>query len=61
MLEAMIQMNELLQLFKVSRGTIYEWIRGDFPKPIKIGHKNFWKRSEIEDYIAKQKKEDKNK
>ena len=58
MLEPMIQMNELLKLFKVSRGTIYEWIRGDFPKPIKIGHKNFWKRSEIEEYLAKMKKEE---
>ena len=56
MLEAMIQMNELLKLFKVSRGTVYEWMRGDFPKPIKIGHKNFWKRSEIEEYIERTKK-----
>ena len=56
-LEEMLQMEDLMKSFKVARTTIYEWMRKeDFPKPCKIGHKNFWKRSDIEEYIESQRK-----
>ena len=36
---------------------VYELLRYNlFPEPIRLKNKNFWKHSEIEDYIAKQKK-----
>ncbi len=56
---------EVIDIAEVSRITgyynlnkLYELLRYKlFPEPIKIGHKNFWKRSEIEKYLAKAKKE----
>ena len=53
----MLQMEELIKTFKVARTTIYEWMKKDnFPKPCKIGHKNFWKKSEIEAYLESTRK-----
>lgn len=56
-LDEMLQMEDLIKTFKVARTTIYEWMKNEkFPKPCKIGHKNFWKRSEIESYIESTRK-----
>jgi len=50
--EEMVEMKDVVKLFGVSRRTIYKWIENtNFPRPSKIGHKNFWKKSEIEAYI----------
>jgi prophage regulatory protein len=38
---------------KFSDTHIWRLIRaGDFPKPVKIGNRNHWVESEIDDYIA---------
>ena len=48
---------DLMKFFKVSRKTVDNWVRdGALPKPIKMGRRIFWKRSEIEAYIESQRK-----
>ena len=55
-LDEMLQMDDLIKSFKVARTTIYEWMRKeDFPKPSKIGGKNFWMKTDIEAYIESSK------
>jgi predicted DNA-binding transcriptional regulator AlpA len=57
-LDKMLQMKDLMEVFGVSRATIYEWVKKEgFPKSYKIGGKNFWKRSEIEAYLESTRKE----
>ena len=37
---------------KASDTTIWRWIRDrDFPKPVKIGNRNHWVETEIDQYI----------
>ena len=45
---------ELEELFKVSRATIYRWVNsGHFPKPIHLGANMVrWKVSDIEEWIV---------
>jgi prophage regulatory protein len=39
---------------KFSRAQLYRLVNaGNFPKPVKIGAKNFWIESEIDTYIEK--------
>ena len=55
--EEMVETKDIVKLFGVTRRTIFEWLKNtDFPRPSKIGHKNFWRKSEIEEYIEKNKK-----
>jgi predicted DNA-binding transcriptional regulator AlpA len=45
----------LQRMFGVSDMTIHRWRNNPrlaFPKPIKIGTKNYWRRAEIQDWIA---------
>jgi predicted DNA-binding transcriptional regulator AlpA len=53
---------EVIDIAKVSQITgynlnkLYELLRYNlFPEPLRVKNKNFWKRSEIENYIAKQR------
>ena len=57
-LEDMLSMNDLMQLFGVTRQAIHRWIknRPDFPKPSKIVGKLLWNKLEIEAYIKASKK-----
>lgn len=56
--EEYLSIQEVLDLVKMSQASVYEKMRYDrFPKAFKPESRAFWKRSEIEDYIAKQKKE----
>lgn len=55
--DKMVEMKDIVEFFGVARRTIYEWIKhANFPKPAKIGHKNFWKKSEIEAFIESKRK-----
>ncbi len=48
---------ELISKFKISKQTLYDWIKNNsFPKPFKIGRRIFWRKSEIEAYIEKMRK-----
>lgn len=41
----------------VARVTIYMWMRDrGFPKPIKVGSKNMWKLSEVEEFLARHRR-----
>jgi predicted DNA-binding transcriptional regulator AlpA len=56
-MERMLEIKDLMRIFNVSRVTIHVWIKNtNFPQPFKIGHKNFWKKSEIEEYIESKRK-----
>jgi predicted DNA-binding transcriptional regulator AlpA len=59
MIDEMLSQKDLSKIFQVSRGTIYLWIKEkpDFPKSIKIGRKLLWKKSEIAEYMEKNRKE----
>lgn len=42
-------------LLPVSRNTIFRWLREDkFPPPMKLGHRNAWRRSTIERWLEEQ-------
>lgn len=53
-----LNMKEMTKFLKVDRRTITRWIKDNpgFPKPMKIGRKLLWKRSEIEEYIESTRK-----
>jgi predicted DNA-binding transcriptional regulator AlpA len=56
-LEKMVEAKDVAKAFGVARQTIHVWLKTtDFPRPSKIGHKNFWKKSDIEEYIEKNRK-----
>ena len=38
--------------------TVWRWVRdGSFPRPIKVGSRNAWIESEVDDYISQQMKQ----
>jgi predicted DNA-binding transcriptional regulator AlpA len=48
----LIPVADVLALIPVSRGTLYNRMQEpDFPKPVKIGGRIFWKSEEIQAYI----------
>lgn len=48
----LIPIADVLALIPVSRGTLYNRMQEpDFPKPVKIGGRIFWKSEEIQAYI----------
>lgn len=46
--------NELAELFKVHRATVYRWVQfGDFPPPVKLGgNTSRWLRTDVERWIT---------
>ena len=53
-----VDINQVSQITGYNLNKVYELLRYNlFPKAVRVKNKNLWKRSEIEDYIAKQKKE----
>ncbi len=45
---------DIVQIFKVSRATLYRWCReGDFPQPLnfKKGRRQYWRAEQIDKYI----------
>lgn len=56
-LEKMVEARDIAKAFGVARQTIHVWLKTtDFPRPFKIGHKNFWNLSEIEAYKERKRK-----
>lgn len=55
----LLTINEVAQMFSVSRVTIWRWNKEvpDFPKAIKIGGSTRWRKSDLEKYIAKRAQE----
>ena len=52
----LISIADVLALIPVSRGTLYNRMaEPDFPRPVKIGGRVFWKSEEIESYIDSKK------
>jgi len=48
----LIPIADVLELIPVSRGTLYNRMQDpDFPRPVKIGGRIFWKDEEIRTYI----------
>ncbi|KAF2955839.1 helix-turn-helix domain-containing protein [Marinitoga sp. 38H-ov] len=46
--DELLTRNEVMELFKISAPTIYRWGKKGILKPIKIGKKVFYKKSDIE-------------
>lgn len=61
----LVEMNGVREIFaSISRGTVYSWMNEtspsyipSFPKPFKIGGKNYWKVKDIESFIASYEEE----
>ena len=52
----LISIADVLALIPVSRGTLYNRMaEPDFPKPVRIGGRVFWKSEEIDAYIESKK------
>lgn len=53
---SLLDMDDLLLVVKVSKSTVYKLMALDeFPRPIKIGDRSLWKRSDIDHWIENQK------
>lgn len=51
------RMRDLTQLLKVSKETIYKWIKKqDFPEPIKIGRASAWLSEDVHNWLKTRKK-----
>ncbi len=48
---------ELMKLLFISKNTLYVWLRNnpDFPRPFKIGRRNLWKQTEVDEYLEKER------
>ncbi|NOI67791.1 AlpA family transcriptional regulator [Vibrio sp. 99-8-1] len=48
-----IKLSEILELTKVSKVTVYRWIKnGNFPRPINFGGRSsVWLESEVNDWL----------
>ncbi len=52
----LIPITDVLALIPVSRGTLYNRMQEpDFPRPVKIGGRVFWKSEDIHAYIDSKK------
>jgi predicted DNA-binding transcriptional regulator AlpA len=52
----LISIADVLALIPISRGTLYNRMaEPDFPRPVKIGGRVFWKAEEIQAYIDSKK------
>jgi predicted DNA-binding transcriptional regulator AlpA len=48
----LITVSQILSLIPISRSTLYHRLKeDDFPKPIRIGRRIFWKEDDIHAYI----------
>ena len=51
------RMKDLTQLLKVSKETLYKWIKkGIFPPPIKMGKASAWFSEDIHNWLRNQKR-----
>jgi predicted DNA-binding transcriptional regulator AlpA len=57
-MEEHLKVQDLTEIFKVTRFTISTWMKEkpNFPKPFRAGRKLLWKRSEIEAYLESTRK-----
>ena len=50
----MYNLNEVCETLRLSKSTVRRmWERGDFPTPLRIGHKLKWRKHTIDMYVAK--------
>ena len=53
----LLRMKDLTELLKISRGTIYKWIKNnEFPQPIKIGRGIAWFQDDICNWLKTRKR-----
>ena len=51
----LLNIGDLLRVVKISRALVYKLLdQKKFPRPIKLGSRSFWKRSDIDKWIEKQ-------
>ena len=56
--EEYLSIREVLAIVKMSQASVYEKMRYDrFPKAFKPEYRAYWKKSEIEEYVERTKKE----
>ncbi len=52
--EALLTYSDLEELFRVSRRTIFNWVRsGELPPALEIGRKRLWRASQIEEVLRR--------
>jgi excisionase family DNA binding protein len=51
-----LTVKEVAERLHVCRASIYLWLRGDFPQPLKFGRSSRWRAAELEEWIAKRPK-----
>jgi predicted DNA-binding transcriptional regulator AlpA len=56
--EYFLTSEEIMKMFAICKWTLNNWIKNksDFPRPIKAGRRNLWKKSEIEEYLESSRK-----
>jgi predicted DNA-binding transcriptional regulator AlpA len=54
--EESLNLQDVCKITGITMSKLYELLRYDlFPNPIRIGRKNFWKKSDIEAYLESKK------
>ena len=49
----LLSTRDVKKVAPVSSMSIWRWVRdGKFPQPLKLGSRNFWRRDEIEAWLA---------
>jgi prophage regulatory protein len=49
---ALLTVKDIIAMLKVSKSTIYKWIKdGKFPKPLKFGRNSRWTEEMIKEFI----------
>lgn len=52
MVEKLLDIHDIMEIFKVSRCTIYQWIKNrSFPSPQKYGNFSRWTEKTVREYI----------
>ena len=52
MSEDFLKSEDIMKKFAISKETLFNWRKQNkFPKPIKIGRRNLWKKEDIDNYI----------
>lgn len=50
--ERLLKIADILDIVPISRVTVWEWTRtGKFPAPIKLGRRNYWRQSEVFEWL----------
>jgi len=56
--DKLVTLKEITQIFKISKQTVYKWIKSNvLPPSLKVGGRVYFKKEEINDLITKENRE----